>query len=149
MTMPMRASMVLALAALATANVNAPAEDTYSATITIRNHRFEPSEIHVPAGRQILLTVVNADPLSEEFDSKALKIEKVIAGGKEGSVRLRPLDSGRYPFIGECRAHAQHPKCRHVHRKAFKRYSPEVAILKQTASQPPGTPRNHDRARLR
>jgi hypothetical protein len=96
----MRASIVLALA-LATANVSARAEDVYSTTITIRNHRFEPSEIHVPAGRRILLTVVNADPLSEEFDSTALKVEKVIAGRSEGSVRLQPLDRGRYPFIGE------------------------------------------------
>jgi plastocyanin len=102
--MPMRVSILLTLATLATANVNVRAEDTYSATITIRNHRFEPSEIHVPAGRQILLTVVNADPLSEEFDSKALKVEKVIAGGKEGSVRLRSLDPGRYPFAGEYHA---------------------------------------------
>jgi hypothetical protein len=95
--MPIRVSILLTLATLATANVNARAEDTYTATITIRNHRFEPSEIHVLAGSQILLTVVNADPLSEEFDSKGLKVEKLIAGGRlraaavsrSGALRLR------------------------------------------------------------
>jgi Cupredoxin-like domain len=71
-------------------------------TNTIRDHRFEPSEIHAPAGKRIMLTVVNADPLSEEFDSAALK--QVIAGRSEGTVRLRPLDPGRYPFIGEYHA---------------------------------------------
>jgi hypothetical protein len=100
----MRASILLALASLAAANVSAPAEEIYSTTIAIRNHRFEPPEIHVPAGRRISLTIVNADPLSEEFDSTALKVEKVIAGRSEGSVRLQPLDPGRYPFIGEYHA---------------------------------------------
>jgi Cupredoxin-like domain len=100
----MRASILFARAALAAANVIARAEEMYSTTITIRHHRFEPSEIHMPAGRRILLTVVNADPLSEEFDSTALKIEKVIAGRSEGSVRLQPVDPGRYPFIGEYHA---------------------------------------------
>ncbi len=37
-------------------------------------------------------------------NSSALKVEKVIAGGGEGSVRLRPLDPGRYPFMGEYHA---------------------------------------------
>ena len=73
-------------------------------SITIRGHKFEPSELHVPAGKRILLTVINADPLSEEFDSPALKVEKVIAGRSEGSVRLQPIDRGRYPFIGEYHA---------------------------------------------
>jgi hypothetical protein len=49
----------------------------------------------------ILLTVVNADPLSGEFDSAALKVEKVIAGGSQGVVHFGPLALGRYDFIGE------------------------------------------------
>jgi len=77
------------------------AEESYSATITIRGHRFEPTELHVPAGKRILLTIVNADPLSEEFDSTALKVEKVIAGNSQGTVRISPLQPGHYDFIGE------------------------------------------------
>jgi plastocyanin len=100
----MRVSTLLSLALLAAASASARGDEVYSTTITIRNHRFEPSEIHVPAGKRIVLTVVNADPLSEEFDSAALKVEKVIAGSSEGAVRLRPLDPGRYPFIGEYHA---------------------------------------------
>jgi plastocyanin len=99
-----RVLTLLALALLAAASASARGDEVYSTTITIRNHRFEPSEIHVPAGKRIVLTVVNADPLSEEFDPTALKVEKVIAGGSEGAVRLRPLDPGRYPFIGEYHA---------------------------------------------
>jgi hypothetical protein len=79
----------------------ARAEDVFSASVTIRGHRFEPSELHVPAGKRILLTVINADPLSEEFDSPALKVEKVIAGNSQGIVRVAPLNPGTYEFVGE------------------------------------------------
>jgi len=86
---------------VAAAAATARAEEPFAATVTIRNHRFEPSEIRVPAGKRISLTVINADRLSEEFDSSALKVEKVIAGKSQGVVHIRPLDSGSYDFIGE------------------------------------------------
>jgi hypothetical protein len=98
--MPYRA-IVAGLVALAVSCAGARAEKPFSATIIIRDHRFEPSEIHVPAGKGISLTVINTDPLSEEFDSSALKVEKVIAGKSQGVVHIRPLNPGRYDFIGE------------------------------------------------
>jgi plastocyanin len=79
----------------------ARAEDVFNASITIRGHKFEPTELRVPAGKRILLTVINADPLSEEFDSPALKAEKVIAGNSQGIVRIAPLKPGTYEFVGE------------------------------------------------
>jgi len=69
--------------------------------VTIKDHRFTPSEIHVPAGKPAVLNIKNEDATAEEFDSSALKIEKVIGGDLNGTVRLRPLDPGRYPFMGE------------------------------------------------
>jgi hypothetical protein len=86
---------------VATCCASARAEDVFSASITIRGHKFEPSELHVPAGKRIVLTVINADPLSEEFDSPALKAEKVIAGSSEAIVRIAPLKPGTYEFVGE------------------------------------------------
>jgi len=94
-------SLLAILTSLAALGTAAHAEDVFETTITIRGHRFDPPEIHVPAGKRILLTVVNADPLSEEFDSSALKVEKVIAGNSQGVVRIHPLDAGRYDFVGE------------------------------------------------
>ena len=70
-------------------------------SVTIKDHRFIPSEVHVKAGQRTDLNIKNEDPLAEEFDSTALKIEKVIGGGQQGTVHLRPLDPGRYPFMGE------------------------------------------------
>jgi plastocyanin len=91
---------IIALAVAATFATAARAEDV-TVTITIRDHRFEPTELHVPAGKRIALTVVNDDPLSEEFDSTSLKVEKVIAGKSQGVVHISPLNPGSYDFIGE------------------------------------------------
>jgi hypothetical protein len=84
-----------------TLGTTARAEEPFMASITIHNHRFEPAELHVPAGRRILLHLKNDDPLSEEFDSTALKVEKVFSGNSEGLIRISPLDPGRYEFMGE------------------------------------------------
>ena len=78
-----------------------PASAGIPIDVTIKDHRFTPAEIHVPAGKPATLNVKNEDATAEEFESHELKIEKVIAGGTSGTVRLRPLDPGKYPFIGE------------------------------------------------
>lgn len=77
------------------------AADPVKLTLTIRNHKFEPAEITAPANTPIELTVVNADSTAEEFESKALKAEKVVAGGRSVVVRIQPQAPGRYPFVGE------------------------------------------------
>ncbi len=69
--------------------------------VRIKDHHFTPSEIHVASRKRVRLEVTNEDPAAEEFDSHALQVEKVIPGGKSGSVRIRPLAPGRYPFVGE------------------------------------------------
>jgi len=69
--------------------------------LTLKNHKFSPSEIKVPANKRVKLTVVNDDPTPEEFESHELKVEKVIPGKSKGVVRIGPLKPGRYPFFGE------------------------------------------------
>ncbi len=101
----MRAAGAIAASAVLAA---APVTAQTVIEVVIRNHRFTPAEIHVAAGRPAVLHIRNQDPLAEEFDSPALKIEKVIAGGHDGDVRLRPLDKGRYPFTGEYHAATAH-----------------------------------------
>jgi hypothetical protein len=82
-------------------SLGARAEEPMTITLTIKDHRFSPSEIRVPVGRRAILHVQNDDATPEEFDSTALQVEKVIVGGAYGTVRLRPLGPGRYPFMGE------------------------------------------------
>jgi heme/copper-type cytochrome/quinol oxidase subunit 2 len=81
--------------------VPAGAEEPATIEVTLKGHQFAPSEIHVPAGKPVILRIMNEDDTVEEFDSTALKVEKVIVGGHYATVRLRPLGPGRYPFMGE------------------------------------------------
>lgn len=69
--------------------------------LTIRDHRFEPAEIRVPAGQKIKLVVHNQDATPEEFESHELNREKVIAPGSKVNIYVGPLNPGRYPFFGE------------------------------------------------
>ena len=70
-------------------------------TLTIKNHRFEPTEITVPAGKRIRLVIENRDSTPEEFESHSLRVEKVIPGGSKGTVTIGPLKPGAYEFVGE------------------------------------------------
>lgn len=70
-------------------------------TLTIKNHRFEPSEITVPAGKRIRLVIENKDSKPEEFESHSLRVEKVIPGGSKGTLTIGPLKPGAYEFVGE------------------------------------------------
>ena len=81
-------------------SVPALAQDA-SFTLTIKNHRFEPSELQVPAGKKIRLLVKNLDPTPEEFESHDLKREKVIPGKSEATIIIGPLKPGTYKFVGE------------------------------------------------
>jgi Cupredoxin-like domain len=70
--------------------------------ITIKDHRFHPEKIDVPAGQKLKLIVTNADTTPEEFESKVLRIERVILGGQSATFNVRPLNKGQtYKFFGE------------------------------------------------
>ena len=69
--------------------------------LVIRNHRFQPAEVRVPAGKPFALRVKNADPTPEEFESKTLRVERVIPGNGETVFQIRALQPGRYTFFGE------------------------------------------------
>jgi hypothetical protein len=70
-------------------------------TLVIKDHKFEPAELVVPAGEKVRLFVVNKDGSPEEFESYTLNREKVVAGNSTIKMYLGPLQPGRYPFIGE------------------------------------------------
>ena len=95
-------ALVLGLAAfLGTAGAAAAAEP-FEVRIVIRDHKFEPATIEVPADREIKLIVTNSDSTPEEFESIGLKVERVIAGGKSAEFTVRPLRKNRnYKFFGE------------------------------------------------
>ena len=69
--------------------------------LTIKDHRFTPEIVEVPAGKKIKLLVRNEDPTPEEFESYELNREKVIPGGSQAVVIIGPLEPGTYEFFGE------------------------------------------------
>ena len=72
-----------------------------SLSLTIKDHRFSPSELRAPANTPITITVKNLDATPEEFESKHLRVEKVVAGNGAVTLRIRPLEPGRYRFFGD------------------------------------------------
>ena len=70
-------------------------------SVTIKDHRFDPEELQVPAGVKLRLLVKNLDGTPEEFESHTLHREKVVPGGGEITVFIGPLDPGTYDFFGD------------------------------------------------
>lgn len=87
------------LASIVAGTAFAAGEPEYS--LTIENHRFSPDRLEVPVGKKVKLIVDNKDATPEEFESHALKIEKVIPGKAKATIFVGPLKAGEYPFVGE------------------------------------------------
>lgn len=70
-------------------------------TIVIKDHKFSPAEVRVPAGQKVKLVIDNQDATPEEFESAELNREKIIAPKSKAAVWIGPLKPGKYPFMGE------------------------------------------------
>ena len=91
----------LSLFLLMAVTASAPVLAADPIKVTLQNHKFTPSEIRVKANTPFLIALTNKDATAEEFDSTALKVEKVVAGNSSGNIRIRALAPGKYPFMGE------------------------------------------------
>ena len=79
----------------------AKADDLPVFQLSIKDHRYDPATIEIPAHTKIKLVVKNLDSTPEEFESFELNREKMVAGGAEITVFIGPLDPGTYPFFGD------------------------------------------------
>jgi plastocyanin len=70
-------------------------------TITIKDHKFTPAELEVPADKAFSILVKNEDASPEEFESHDLKREKIIKGNSEATIKIGALKPGTYKFFGE------------------------------------------------
>ena len=82
----------------------AAAQQAASVSISVKNHRFQPAEIHAPANVPIELHVKNLDPTPMEFESNSLRVEKVLTGNGEAVVNIRPQKAGQYEFFDDFHA---------------------------------------------
>ena len=96
---------LFALAALATATVATPraaiADDTVTLSLTLKDHKFDPAEVHAPAGVPIEFHVKNLNGIVSEFESSDLHFEKIVPNGAEAVVHVRPQQPGRYNFFDD------------------------------------------------
>ncbi|MGA7429129.1 MAG: cupredoxin domain-containing protein [Xanthobacteraceae bacterium] len=70
-------------------------------SITMKDHQFDPAELHAPPGKTIAIHVKNLNPIVSEFESSDLHFEKIVPVGSEGVVYVRPQQPGRYTFFDD------------------------------------------------
>jgi hypothetical protein len=75
--------------------------DDPSFAITLKNNRFVPSEVQIPAGVKVKLIVRNENPVPSEFESTELHREKIVTPGAQINVFVGPLDPGSYEFFDD------------------------------------------------
>lgn len=78
-----------------------PAAAETDRMLVIKDHRFEPAELRLPANERVKLVVHNQDATAEEFESHALNREKLVPAGARVTIYVGPLKPGRYDFVGE------------------------------------------------
>lgn len=79
-------------------------QEPHAVVLTLKDHRFSPERVTVPAGRQIRIELINQDPALEEFDSEDLRVEKDVTPRGRVSFTVGPLKPGTYSFMGELHA---------------------------------------------
>lgn len=100
----LKASILPSLAALVVlATPPALAEDATTVRVSLKDHRFIPAELAASANKPIVVEVTNQDSTPAEFESKTLRVEKVVAGGASIKVQIRALAPGRYRFFDDYR----------------------------------------------
>ncbi len=92
---------LLFAAALVVVGGSVKADDAVQMSITMKDHQFDPAELHAPPGKMIAIHVKNLNPIVSEFESSDLHFEKIVPMGGEGVVYVRPQQPGRYNFYDD------------------------------------------------
>lgn len=96
-----RLGALLAIAAALTLPAGTSHADPIKLSITIKDQKFDPAELHAPAGQPLEIEVKNLNPIVSEFESADLHFEKIVPAGGQGAVYVRPLQPGRYNFYDD------------------------------------------------
>jgi plastocyanin len=89
-----------AFVAFATAGI-VRAENSIEISLAYKDKKFDPAEISAPANTPIVIKFRNLDKDAMELESDSLKIEKVVAAGKDATIKVRAQKPGRYEFFDE------------------------------------------------
>ncbi len=69
--------------------------------ISIKDHKFVPSDVPTPAGVKVELVIKNEQTVNAEFESTVLHREKIVTAGGQISIFVGPLDPGTYEFFDD------------------------------------------------
>jgi hypothetical protein len=102
MSITMRKLTLAAICAIAMLPVSpSQAQQATEVQVSYSNGQFPPSELRAPADKPIAVRVKNLDAKAMEFESKSLRVEKVVAAKSEGVINVRALKPGRYEFYDD------------------------------------------------
>jgi hypothetical protein len=97
-----RKLVLAALCAIAVLPISpSQAQQATEIQLTYSKGQFQPSELRAPADKPITVRLKNLDAKAMEFESKSLRVEKVVAANSEGIINVRPLKPGRYEFYDD------------------------------------------------
>ncbi len=77
------------------------AQDLPTFKLVAREGKWFPEVIEVPANTRFRLEITNQNAGPEEFESKELHKELVLAPGVSRVLVFAPMKPGTYPFFGE------------------------------------------------
>lgn len=103
MNAALRALALIGILAAAPAAL-AETAPVHTVALTLKDHRFTPDKVTVPAGQKIRIELTNEDAALEEFDSDDLHVEKDVTPHGKVSFTVGPLKPGKYSFMGELHA---------------------------------------------
>lgn len=69
--------------------------------LVIRDQRFVPDALTIPAGRSVRILVSNEDAIPAELESYDFNREQVIPGHTEIPIFVGPLEPGTYGFFND------------------------------------------------
>lgn len=91
----------LVVGLVAVAGAASAADPRPEIALSIEKDQFQPSEIKVKANTPFTLVVTNKNAKAAEFESKDLRVEKVVPAGKTVTVLIRALKPGTYAFFDD------------------------------------------------
>ena len=94
-------AVLIAATFFSSASVAATTAATNDYVIELKDHKFTPANLVIPAGEKVKVVVKNLDATPAEFESHDFNREKIIKGGKEAIIFVGPLDAGTYHYFDE------------------------------------------------
>jgi len=95
------AAIAVAVSTVTSLQASAQAQKASEIQISYQDKKFTPAEVSIPANTAVTFKLKNLSDKAMEFESKPLKIEKVIAAKSDAIINVRPQKAGEYKFVDE------------------------------------------------